>query len=99
MLSDASLVVLLSDFETQPMAVLEALALGRPTLETYTSGLAELADEGLVDSVPAASTPAEIADAVISRLRSPRTPPKVPLPTWDECADRHLELYASILRR
>jgi glycosyltransferase involved in cell wall biosynthesis len=99
MLSDASLVVLLSDFETQPMAVLEALALGRPTLVTYTSGLAELADEGLVDSVPAASTPAEIADAVISRLRSPRTPPKVPLPTWDECADRHLELYASILRR
>jgi glycosyltransferase involved in cell wall biosynthesis len=98
-LSNASLVVLLSDFETQPMAVLEALAVGRPTLVTYTSGLAELADEGLVDSVPAASTSSEIAEAVVSALQHPRTPPKVPLPTWDECADRHLELYSSIVRR
>ena len=40
-LSQAALVVLLSEYETHPIAVLEAVALGRPALVAATSGLSE----------------------------------------------------------
>ncbi len=95
-LSKAALVVLLSDQETQPLAVLEALALGRPVLVTHTSGLAEFADRGLVRSIPAESGPGEVASAVVGELRDPFVPADLDLPTWDDCAASHHELYLSI---
>jgi glycosyltransferase involved in cell wall biosynthesis len=95
-LSEAALVVLLSDYETQPLAVLEALALGLPVLVTHTTGLGELANRGLVRSVPAASGPNEVAAAILEQLRDPFVPPELDLPSWDDCAVRHQELYASL---
>ena len=41
-----ALVVLFSEYETHPLAVLEALSLGRPALVADTSGLSELARTG-----------------------------------------------------
>src|SRR4029079_4115276 len=42
LLSGAKLVLLLSDYESQGMAVMEAIALGRPVLVAETSALQEL---------------------------------------------------------
>ena len=51
-LAGTSLVTLLSEFETHPIAALEALSLGRPLLVGTGSGVGELADRGLARSVP-----------------------------------------------
>jgi glycogen synthase len=95
-LSRAALVVLFSDAETLPIAVLEALALGRPVLVTRSRGLDELADEGLVRAVPRDSGPHEIAAAVVEQLNDPFVPADLDLPTWEECAAQHHALYISL---
>jgi glycosyltransferase involved in cell wall biosynthesis len=97
LLSRAALVCLLSDYEAHPITVMEALALGRPVLVAYTSGLAELADRGLVSAVPARSTPDQIAQAVLDGLRHPRVAEDVALPTWEECTARLLAVYRSVV--
>lgn len=97
-MSKAALVVLLSDYETQPAVVLEAAALGRPVLVFDTTGLAEVAEQGLAQAIPRASTPEEIAVAVLEQLRNPFVPDAVEIPTWDDCAARHLELYRTLTR-
>lgn len=89
----ATVVTLLSDYETHPIAALEALALQRPVLVTQTSGLQELAERGLVRSIALDSTPQAIAAAVIQQIRQPLIPAHVALPTWDECASALLMLY------
>jgi glycogen synthase len=92
-LSRAALVVLLSEFETQPIAVLEALALGRPALVADSPGLSDLARRGWARAIPLASTPQQVADAVLAQLRQPLKPVDIELPTWDRCANDLLGLY------
>lgn len=96
LLSAAKLAILLSDYESQGIAVLEALSLGIPALVTHTSGLAELANNGLVRSVPLDSSSTAIADAMIEQLHQPMEVPAVDLPSWDNCAAQLLQLYTSI---
>jgi glycogen synthase len=96
-LSRVALVVLFSDYETLPIAVLEALALRRPVLVTKSRGLDELAAEGLVRGIPQNSGPHEIAAAVVEELRDPFVPARVDLPTWEDCAAQHHELYLSVV--
>jgi glycogen synthase len=98
-LRKASLLVLLSENETQPLSVLEALALNVPALVTYTGGLAELADRGLVRSIPPESSATAVAAAVLEQLERPYVPERLDLPTWDDCADRHEALYLSVVER
>lgn len=98
-LARAALVVLLSEYETEPIAVLEALALGRPVLVADTSGLSELAAKGLARAIPLASTPDEVASAVLDLLSNPPSPQPIHLATWDECADNLAALYESIAGR
>jgi glycosyltransferase involved in cell wall biosynthesis len=93
----ASLVVLLSEYETQPLAVLEAVALGRPALVADTSGLSELAERGLATAIPLSSGPDEVAAAVLGTLGSAPAPLHEPLPTWDDCASALLELYRKVV--
>lgn len=96
-LSKVALVVLFSDRETLPLAVLEALAVGRPVLVTYNPGLRELADRGLVRAVAGDSGPGEIAPAVLEQLEDPFVPAQLDLPTWEDCANQHLELYGAVV--
>src|SRR5215469_6862958 len=70
-LSQATLVTLLSEYESHPVAVLEALALHRPVLVASTSGLQELAEQKLVRSVSLDSTPEEIAAAALRQIEAP----------------------------
>ena len=98
-MSQASLITLLSDYEANPLAVMEALSLKRPVLVTATSGLQELADRGLAQSIPLNSTPTEIAAAVLQQLTHPLILSDIALPTWDECTNSLLDLYKTILMR
>jgi glycosyltransferase involved in cell wall biosynthesis len=95
-LSTVALAVLFSDFETQPAAVLEAIALGRPVLVLDTTGLGDLARDGLARAIPRASSTEEIAAAVLQELETPFRPRRVDLPTWDDCARQHIDLYTSL---
>ena len=97
-ISKCALVVLLSDYETQPAAALEAAALGRPVLVLDTTGLAELAEVGLAQAIPRDSSAQQIAAAVLEQLRNPFVPKDARLPNWDECAARHLELYRTLIK-
>jgi glycogen synthase len=98
-LSKAALVLLLSEYETHPIAVLEALALGRPVLVADSSGLSELAEQGLATAIGLQSRPEQIGSAILDQLTHPYTPPSINLPTWDECAAKLLALYEDVLRR
>ncbi len=97
-LASASLVVLLSEYETHPIAILEALALGRPALVADTSGLSELCEQGLATGIPLNSTSTQVASAVLEQLRSPMIPEMIDLPSWDDCAEGLLNLYTEIVK-
>lgn len=96
-LSQASLVVLLSDYESQPQAVMEALTLKLPVLVTDTSGLRELAEQDYVQSLPLHSTPTQVAAAILHQLDNPHIAPPISLPTWEEYMERLLEIYGAIV--
>jgi glycosyltransferase involved in cell wall biosynthesis len=95
---EADLVVLLSDFETQPLAVLEAASLGRPVLVADSPGLRDLAAAGLARSVPLRATPARVAEAVLEQLEQPEAPTPLSLPTWDETATALSRLYSEVVQ-
>jgi glycogen synthase len=98
-LSRASIVTLLSEYETHPIAVLEAAALGRPVLVANTSGLKELADQGLARAISLKSSPHQVAQAILEQLEQPVSDKALHMPTWDNCASELLSLYQSILGR
>jgi glycosyltransferase involved in cell wall biosynthesis len=98
-LAAVNVVVLLSEFETHPLAAIEAVALGRPVVVADTSGLRELAAQGYARAVPLHSDPATVAAAVLEEAGRPSGANKAPvLPTWDDCAAAHSALYESVLR-
>jgi glycogen synthase len=96
-LSRAALIVLLSEFESNCMTVLEAAGLGLSVLVADQTGLAELAQEGLARAIPLESTSDEIAAAILYQLDNPYSPAKAQIPTWDEVAKRLLRLYDGVL--
>jgi glycosyltransferase involved in cell wall biosynthesis len=97
-LSQAALVLLLSEYETHPMAILEALALGRPVLVSDTSGLKELAQRHYVRAIPVHSSAIEVAEAILDQLNQPSVSPQLDLPTWDDCTADLMQLYGTIVR-
>ena len=95
-LAGASLVALLSEYEANPVTVMEALALGRRVLVADTSGLSELAPRGLARAIPLSATPERIAQQIAEQLRAPE-PGQLNLPTWDDCAASLVEVYREVL--
>ena len=96
LLGSSDVVALMSDYEANPVAVMEALALGRKVVVADTSGLSELASEGLATAVPPDVSPRALA-GVLARVAAEADPVAPELPTWDGCADQLLELYEEIL--
>lgn len=92
-LSQASLVVLLSDYEAHPVAVMEALSLQRRVLATHTSGFCELADLGLIKTVALSASPQQIAEAMAGEMALAGNVVSTPLPDWDECTSQLLSIY------
>ncbi len=95
LLARAGAVVLLSDYEAHPLAVMEALALGRPVVGTDSTGLHELVERGLIEPVAPSAEPAEVARAILGALDAPPRAP-VELPTWDDCAASLMARYRTM---
>jgi glycosyltransferase involved in cell wall biosynthesis len=95
MLSQASVVASLSSYESQGLAMQEALALGRPLVVRGDTALGELVRYPNVRAVEPDADSGRVAEAIIELLDAPSAqPPR--MPTWDECASAHLELYDEI---
>jgi glycosyltransferase involved in cell wall biosynthesis len=99
LLSSAGLVVLLSEYEAHPVAIMEALSLGRPTLVSDTTGLRELAQRGLCRSVPLAETPRGVAAAMAEALDAMPATGQLALPDWDACTRQLLGIYRGVVNR
>ena len=98
-LSRAAVVVLLSTFETHPIAALEAAALGCRVVVSNADGLRECAEHGLARSVERPEDAAALASVILEELDAPPIQRRVALPSWDECAERLVVLYESVAVR
>jgi glycosyltransferase involved in cell wall biosynthesis len=96
LLNSAALVVLLSEYEAHPVAIMEALSLRRPTLVSDTTGLREIAQRGLCRSVPLAARPREVAAAMAETIAEPPALGQLALPDWDACARQLLGIYQRV---
>ena len=96
LLQRVSLMVLLSEFETHPMSVLEAATAGCRIVVADRGGLTELAEEGLARAVPLKAAPAVVGQAILEELDQPTDRQRLTLPSWDACSSAHLELYGSL---
>jgi glycosyltransferase involved in cell wall biosynthesis len=94
----ASLVILLSSYESQSVSAMEALALGRPVLVADNTALHELAASGLARATAPGSTPEAVATAILGQLRQPLFPANTELPSWDACAEAVLDVYRRSVR-
>ena len=91
----SDIVALLSEYEAHPVALMEALALGRKVVVADTSGLTELARDGFATAVPLHIQPADLARVLLSVAAAP-SPEKPSLPTWDHCVDQLLRVYTEL---
>ncbi|GAA4121666.1 glycosyltransferase family 4 protein [Nocardioides fonticola] len=96
-LAGAGAVTLLSEYEAHPVAVMEALALGRPVVVARTSGLAELESLGWARAVDLDADPDEVAEALARQLDAPVVPDVASLPTWEGCAAALGAVYDEVL--
>jgi glycosyltransferase involved in cell wall biosynthesis len=99
-LAAASAVVLLSEYEAQPVAALEAISLGRPILATNSTGFREMAEEGMLLGVDPGASPTAIANAILEEVDNPN-PRKLgaKVPNWDDCTKNLLDVYRAVLTR
>jgi hypothetical protein len=81
------------------VAVIEALSVQRPVLVTDTSGLRELAQQGLCRSIPLSATADMISDAITAELAKVHQSSMVALSNWDDCTEQLLGIYRTVLSR
>jgi glycosyltransferase involved in cell wall biosynthesis len=96
--SRVSVVVLASEFETHPLAALEAAALGCRVVVADSPGLRELAERGLARLADPIADAETVARVVVEELAQPATSTALSLPTWDDCANDLLALYRHVGR-
>ena len=95
--STSAVVVLLSEYEAHPIAVMEALSCGARVLVSHTTGLADLVEDGLVTSVDINASDEIVADRVWETIKRPHIVQIPKLPTWENCIDALVSNYRSIL--
>jgi glycosyltransferase involved in cell wall biosynthesis len=96
LLRQGDVVAMLSDYESQGLAVHEALGAGRPLVVSDLPALDEVKGHANVRAVPREAGPEAVARAILELLEAPAAPPPL-LPTWEECAADVLELYEETL--
>jgi|SRR5271157_793980 len=96
-LTEANVVAALSDYEAHPVAVMEALCVGRPVVGYDMAGIGELIAEGWVRGVPHGAPAATVAQELVKAMSSPSLIDDVQLPSWDFCADQLADVYLSSL--
>ena len=101
-LCEAEVFAALSEYEAHPVAVMEALTLGIPTVGLDTTGLADLVSDGLVTGIPKDASPTTVAQVLVEVLAEggrslPRRCPagtmrrrrwRVSTPTWPRPGQR-----------
>ena len=98
-LARAGVVTLLSEYESHPVAVMEALAARRPVVVLDSTGFRELAEDGLVRAIPVAAGPGAAAAAIIEELDRPSPAEAPALPTWADTTDALEALYRRMAGR
>lgn len=96
LLRSTSLVTLISDYEAHPVAVMEALALGCRVLVTDCTGFIEMAEQGLVETVPVAAPAARLAEGIVAAINRDGARAPAELPSWDDCAASLGKVYLSV---
>jgi glycosyltransferase involved in cell wall biosynthesis len=98
-LAEANVIAAMSDYEAHPVAVMEALSVGRPVVGYSIAGIGELVDEGLVQGVAPGTSPAMVAERLVTVMSAP-LPTSIPdLPTWDTATEQLAQLYLSVAGR
>jgi glycosyltransferase involved in cell wall biosynthesis len=90
---------LLSEFETHPIAAVEAAASGCRLVVADVGGTKELADAGLARPVPLGAPAEEVGAVLAEELEGPAQSARPDVLGWDECAALLIDLYRSILER
>jgi glycosyltransferase involved in cell wall biosynthesis len=97
LLASASVVAILSEYESQGISAVEAAVLGRPIVVTDATALHELVERGVAEGIPENSTPEAVAAALEQQLLRPMVPTPQQLPTWDGCASGVLQIYRDVV--
>jgi glycosyltransferase involved in cell wall biosynthesis len=92
-LAEASVVAALSDYEAHPVAVMEALSVGRPVVGYDTSGIGDLVTEGWVRGIRPGASAATVARIIVQAMSSRPLVDPAQLPTWDDCAEQLVRVY------
>jgi glycosyltransferase involved in cell wall biosynthesis len=92
-LGSAAVVAALSEYEAHPVAVMEALMLGIPTVGLDTAGIGDLVEDGLVVGVPRDASPTAIARILVAALEGVYASSSIKLPTWDTAASDLARVY------
>ncbi len=94
-LCEAEVFAALSEYEAHPVAVMEALTLGIPTVGLDTAGIGDLVADGLVTGIPGQASPQTVAQILVSALTSstPPAPDLRTLWTWDAAATDLARVY------
>jgi glycosyltransferase involved in cell wall biosynthesis len=99
LVGSAGIFALMSEYEAHPLAVMEAVALGKPAVVADSSGLGELARKGLAHAVPLDADDAAVAAALVRQLLDPQPPAgPVETSTWDSTAAGVAAVYREALR-
>jgi glycosyltransferase involved in cell wall biosynthesis len=99
-LAESSVVAALSDYEAHPVAVMEALSIGRPVVGFDIAGIGELVSEGWVQGVSRGASAISIARSLVDAMSATSLLDPAKLPTWDSCADELAQVYlASVEHR
>jgi glycosyltransferase involved in cell wall biosynthesis len=95
LVADADVMCLLSEGESHPVAVMEALGAGTNALVADNSGLSELGSAGLATTIALKASAEQIAAAALA-VAAAAPPPPLALPGWDDCAEQLHSLYRDV---
>lgn len=98
LLGSAGVFALMSQYEAHPLAVMEAVALGKPAVVADSSGLGELARNGMAHPVPLDADDMTVAAALVQQLLDPQPPTvAVAASTWEATAAGVAAVYREVL--
>lgn len=96
----SALIISMSKWETHPMAVIEAAALGcNIAVCNLSPGMQDLVDEGLARPLDNGLDDAALAAEMRSSLEVPHVPITTHLLTWDQSVDASEQLYEHLLSK
>jgi glycosyltransferase involved in cell wall biosynthesis len=98
-MAEASVIAAMSDYEAHPVAVMEALSVGRPVVGYDVAGIGDLVAEKLVRGVVPGAPAATVAELLLETMLAAAPAVLPQLPTWDSSAAELGELYRSAAGR